>query len=313
MRPHAWAMTIVLHVEPTKVPVDKQTFCRTSPPFAIALDGYVNGGPWFASSGPRANFDHHSGVERLATRATCAQVLMALRMGLFQTFRDSSGPRAEVFVNDCDEDVCTAWALIRHHTLVTGTINPLVNRLVAMEDALDCTAGAYPFPADLDALRELAWVYEPYRRIRLSGQLDRKDTTSFEGVITDVEHRILQHVTGKGRELPIDLRFERVGGGNGWTMVREIGAQARTGMFAEGIRAFVAVRDRPDGRYTYTIGKMSPFVPLNLTALANTLNIAEGTTTDQWGGGDTIIGSPRVGGSRLAPTEVAELVHVGHA
>lgn len=180
-------------------------------------------------------------------------------------------------------------------------MNPLVNRLVAMEDALDCTAGAYPFPADLDVLRAMAWIYEPYRRLRLSGQLDQKDSVSFEGVITDVEHRILQHITGKGRELPLALRFDRIGGGEGWTMVREIGAQARTGMFAEGIRAFVAVRDRPDGRYTYTIGKMSPFVPLDLIALANTLNIAEGVATDRWGGGDTIIGSPRVGGKSTHP------------
>lgn len=302
---------ITLHVEPTTAPLSWDAFCASVPEFSIALDGYVRGGPQFDARGPRANFNHHEDVDRLATRATCAQVLMAIRQGLFLTFHDASGAGAEVFVNDCDEDVCTAWTLLNHHYLVAGTMNPLVNRLVAMEDALDCTAGAYPFPADLPALRELAWVFEPYRRFRLSGQIDRKEAAAYEGVITDVEHRIIQHVTGKGKETVLDLRYERIGGGPGWTMVREVGAQARTGMFSDGIRAFVAVRERGDGRYTYTIGKMSPFVPFDLAALTARLNEAEGATADRWGGGDTIMGSPRVGGSVLSPETVASMIEVG--
>ncbi len=39
---------ITLHVEPTTVPVSWDTFCASAPPFSIALDGYVRGGPRFA-------------------------------------------------------------------------------------------------------------------------------------------------------------------------------------------------------------------------------------------------------------------------
>ena len=66
-----------------------------------------------------------------------------------------------------------------------------------------------------------------------------------------------------------------------------------------------------DGRYTYTIGKMSPFVPFDLVGLAIRLNDAEGATADRWGGGDTIMGSPRVGGSALTPDVVASMIRVG--
>lgn len=303
-------MSITLEVRPTVRPLTWAEFCAEAPPYSIALDGYVGAGPRFDPKGPRVCFNHHEDCSRLETRATCAQVLMAIRQGLFRGFRDEDGPRATAFVNDCDEDVCTSWFLLRHGWLAEHTINPRLNRLVHMEDMLDATAGAYPFPADLPALRELAWVFEPYRRFRLSGELDRKDGAAYRGVITDVEHRILSHLNNQGDEIALDVRYERVGGGLEWVMVREHGAQARTGMFADGVYAYVSVRDRPDGSYTYTVGRMSPFIRFNIPDILAALNKAEGLTGgDRWGGGDTIGGSPRVAGSKLPPDEVSRIVN----
>jgi hypothetical protein len=186
------------------------------------------------------------------------------------------------------------------------------SRLVALEDALDATAGAYPLPVDSPALRELAWIFEPYRQFRMSGQLDRRDAQSprrFRSIIDDVTHRIEQHVVGRGGELAIDARYERIGGGPGWTMVREIGAQARTVMFADGIRAYVSVRERADGRWSYTVGRMSPFVRFKLEAiykLCNAMEASEGVSGgDVWSGSDTVGGSPRIHGSRISPDELA--------
>lgn len=301
--------------------IDLQTvsfdaFVQKAAPFSIALDGYVYGGPRFHAKGPHASFNHHEEVDRLATRSTCAQVLMSLRQGLFTRFRKDGNPTALVHVNDCDEDVCLAWTLLKHHYLAEGSINPILNRLVAMEDALDCTAGAYPFPKDLPALREMAWVFEPYRQFRSGGMLDKRDPSSYRSVISDVEHRILQHIAGRGHEVPLDTRYEVVGGGTGWSMVREKGAQARTGMFSDGIRTFVAVRDRGDNRYTYTIGKMSPFNSLDLVALTERLNDMEGgggeyfeDEADYWGGGNMIIGSPRMYGSKLTLDQITQVMN----
>lgn len=279
------------------------------PRYSIALDGYVRGGPRFDAKQRRANFNHHEEVDRLATRSTCAQVLMALRQGLFNSFRDGDGPTAHVYVNDCDEDVCTSWTLLKHHYLAEGAINPLLNRLVSMEDSLDCTAGAYPFPKDLPALRELAWVFQPYRQFRLSGQLDRKDPKAHREIIADVELRILAHLTGRGKELPLDTRYERIGGGPGWAMVREVGSQARTGMLSDGIQTFVSVRERSDGSYGYVIGKMAAFLPLDLSQLTQELNERESNPLDLWGGGDIIMGSPRNSGSRITPSELTEIMN----
>ncbi len=319
---------IKLHVVTDVPPMSFASFVKTHEPYSVALDGYVTGGPQLRRGddglakkypGPHANFNHHEDVNRLATRATCAQVLMSIRQGMFSLFRDTRGPRAEVYINDCDEDVCTSWFLIKHHTLVTSTMNPMLNRLVAMEDALDSTAGAYPFPADLPMLGELNWVFEPYREFRVAGGLAQRKPLQFANVIEHVEHRIMAHITGAGKSVPLDTRYERIGGSNGWAMVREIGANARTGMFADGVTAYVTVRERHDGRFTYTIGKMSPFVPFDVQLVLDRLNDAEHDKKlssdpnalpggDFWGGSDSVGGSPRVGGSALTPEEVAAIV-----
>jgi hypothetical protein len=292
-------MMIKLVVEPKTPPLSWPEFCARTPEFSIALDGFVGEGPAFDNEAPRANFNHHEGCDRLATRATCGQVLMAIRQGLFKRFRTHEGPQALVYVNDCDEDVCLTWFLLKHHHWAGQAMNPLLNRLVALEDALDSTAGAYPFPADLPALRELAWVFHPYRDFRLTGGLDRKDGVSYQGVIDAVEARIERFLAGKGEAMPLDTRYERIGGGTGWAMVREVGAHARTGMFADGIQAYCSVRERSPGVWTYTIGRLSPFVPLDLTQLVRLFNFMERCDKDCWGGSNTIIGSPRVAGSKL--------------
>lgn len=303
---------IQLYVKPQVPPMMWGKFKQYSPPFSIALDGFVATGPRRDMKGPRLNYNHHEEVDRLCTRATCGQVLMAIRQGLFQRFRRDGQPTAFVYVNDCDEDVCLSWFLLRNFFRFEGTMDPLLNRLVYMEDALDATAGAYPFPKDLPLLQELAWVFAPYRNFRLSGGVDRKDAIEFQAIIEQVCDNIDKHLMGKGGNQSLDLRYEVVAQGSFWAMVHETGAQARTAMYADGLKAFTSVRERPDGRYTYTIGRMSPFIPFNVPSILQKLNAADPEigpdTEDMWGGGDTIGGSPRVNGTSLEPKEVLDII-----
>ncbi len=302
-------MAVVLRMRPQYEPLTWDAFCRLTEPFSIALDGYVAAGPRYQDEGPRLNLNHHEEVDRLATRSTCAQVLMAIRQGLFSRFRDQEGPRADVYANDCDEDVCTSWFLLKYAHLAEHSINPVLNRLVVMEDLLDTTAGAYPFPVDLPLLQELAWVFDPYRRARLDGALDAKDPDHYLSIVHDVEQRILKHITGRGEKTPLDTRYERTGGGQGWAMVRELGAQARTGVLADGIQAYVAVQERGDGRWNYSVGRMSLFIPFDVPQIVAELNQAEPGSNERWTAGDTLGLSPRLSGSQLPPDEVARVVH----
>ncbi len=301
-------MSVVLHMKPLEPVMTWEEFCRKTPPYSVAIDGFVSAGPRFDASGPRANFNHHEEVDRFATRATCAQVLVAIRQGFFELFSWRGNPRAEVYANDCDEDVCTSWFLLSHSHISSHAINPLLNRLVSVEELMDATAGAYPIPPSAPILQELAWIFEPYRRFRVSGEIDKRETNAFEGVVADVGHRIMAYLSGRGKSVPLDTRYELLGGGNGWHLVREIGVNARTGMFADGIRAYVAVREMPNGRWSYTIGKMSQFVDFDVPIILETLDREDGEA-EKWGGGNTIGGSPRASGSRLSPQEVARIIN----
>ena len=137
-------MSVELHVEPRVPPLTREQFCKTKPPNSIALDGYVYGGPWFEHNGPYASFNHHEGVERLATRATCGQVLLAIRQGLFTSFLNDKSHKLHIWVNDCDEDVCLSVFLLKRAYLAKDTNNKRLNQIVFEEDMLDTTVGAYP-------------------------------------------------------------------------------------------------------------------------------------------------------------------------
>ena len=73
--------TISLCIRPEAIPFEWEEFCTTHGPYTIGLDGYVAAGSRFDPSGPRLNLDHHTEVDRLAARATCAQTLLTIRQG----------------------------------------------------------------------------------------------------------------------------------------------------------------------------------------------------------------------------------------
>lgn len=309
-------MIMQLFVETKKEPLTWDYFNRTHAPYSIALDGYVHGAPRFVEyeRGPYINFNHHEEVDRLGTRATCAQVLMAVRQGLFTTFDPKPGRAigVGVFANDCDQDVCLSWFILKNSWLAENTINPRLNRLVHISDMMDTCAGTYPFHEDMPIIREISWVYEPYTKFRLSGQLHKKNAEEYRSIITDVENRIMKHVVGEGDEIELDTRVEILSSGkNGaFTVIKEVGRDSRFALPSQKINAFVSVLDSTLGRYRYTIGKTSMFYPFDIPKILDRLNEVEAcTTADKWGGSNTVGGSPRVAGSKLTPDEVKDVIN----
>lgn len=284
-------------------------FCETHPAYSIALDGYVKGVSRYDGRGPWLNLDHHAEVDRLATRATCAQVWMCIRQGLFDAFRDVEGAHAHVFANDCDEDVCLSWFLLQNPRLVCSPSHPRLDRLVRAVDLLDTTAGACLHPMDARLTSEIAWVFEPYRQARLQGVLDQPSADLQRLVIDAVGQRIHDHLANTGQALSRDTRYERIGGGPSWALVREIGSQSRAGMIADGIRAYVSVRPLTDDAWSYSIGRVSPFVPFDVPNILHELNAAEDPQRGTWGGGNLVGGSPRLQGSALSPQEVTQIIN----
>ncbi len=302
---------ITLHVEPRKV-LSWDEFIKEKPSFSIALDGYVRGKPRFDARGPYANFNHHEEVDRLGTRATCAQVSVAIKQGLFDTFQHQCEPTANMYVNDPDQDTSLAVWILQNHERIRRNGEPLINRLVTVEDHLDVTAGAYPYDPKSTVMRELAWIFEPYTVVRVNGRLYQMNAGEMRTVIEAVGQRITKYTLGQGEKIPLDLRYEILGGGPGWKLVHEQGAHARTALFAEGTKAFVTVHDSGNETYKYSIGKMSPYIYFPLEQFYALLNKEEGLDSNGgncWGGGDTIGGSPRMTGSKLAPGSLTKIIN----
>lgn len=301
-----------LYVQPG-LTMSWQEFTRQVPAHSIALDGFVPEGPRFKSSGPWANFNHHEGVARLETRATCAQVLIALRQGLMSAFDPK---QSYMYVNDCDEDVCLSIFLLRNYELATVRMNPLLNRLVFMEDMLDTTGGAYAFSDSLESMQQLLWVFEPYHEFRANGALDRQDADEFRTIIDAVCERIAVYINGSPGLVVPDTRYEVIQREPQFVMVNEIGKNGRLGVYRDGIGAFIAVRAMSDNRFAYTLARSSQFVPFPIPKLLKALNSAEihwwrgmveTMPEGSWGGSDVIAGSPRTG-SVLTPMEVMEVI-----
>ena len=86
-------MKLIRHlVLSSKSTIKGWRFRRTTPARSIAIDGYVNEGPWLNLDSLHANFNHHEGVDRLATRCTAAQLALAVRMGRLVAFFDGTEP-----------------------------------------------------------------------------------------------------------------------------------------------------------------------------------------------------------------------------
>lgn len=301
---------IYLIVRPRVTKTWKQ-FCEETPHFSIALDGYVADGPKFEPLSMHANFNHHEMVNRLATRSTTGQIFLALKQGLPKVFSADGEFFANVYVNDPDQDVATSvWLLRNYQRVMKNKSEPLITRFISVVDLLDTTGGLFPLDPELDIRKEIAWIFEPYTEFRKAGTLQKLNAQEMSALIEVVCGRISDYSLGKGKKIILDTRYEKLHPGYGWAMVKEIGMEARAQFVNDGINAFVSVQERPDGSWNYTLARTAEFVSFPIPLLCRALNTAEGLeeSSSKWGGGDTIGGSPREGGSRLSPKEVIELI-----
>lgn len=297
---------ITLHVKPGPA-LSRESFIATHPPYSIALDGYVGTEPFLqlTSAGPYRNFNHHEVVDRSCTTATCEQARRAVLLGLYDLFRDQGCRHAQLYVNDCDQDVCLAtWILLNPDRAA----EPLVRQLASIEDLLDMSSGTFPMPHERDLLAEVRWVFEPYTRARprllaMSGEEMRQ-------VILDVHLRIDQFAVGRAGRVPLEGEYRRIGGGD-WWMVEIMRPQARERMIAAGVRAAVEVTGRHDDRWLYTVWRRSEYIVwFPVRAILDALSVAEAVAGGEgvWGGADNVGGSPRPHGSVLSPARVEEIV-----
>ncbi len=277
------------------------------PAYSLALDGYVQG-PSIDVEAHKYSFDHHAGCLRLVTKATCAQVLDALILGL------DPHPMT-VYLNDIDADTVLAVWLLEHPEAVT---DPRVRNLVEDVGNVDAHGPSYfPFVRDLELCqRFFKGAMEPEARARREGHYA---TINLGCLLTECLERI-DKLIFRNKRFPV-LRerkcpsYEITHKGNGWIMTRS-NERVFGMLYRDGYSRVVAYHPMevrlPSGElehsWAYTIAKQSDLVsgfniPLILARLA--------ALETGWGGGSSIGGAPRrPNGSRsfLPPDQVFELI-----
>jgi len=317
-------MSTELIMRPGHVIGNWEEFVTNYPPHSVTLDGALNEGPG-SRNGTHLNLDHHHGVDRLATQSTAQQaVRWIIGGGLTNSFRNEANEYdIKIYANDCDQDVSLAAYILQNAERLIDLNNQnseIVKRLdelVNKAGPLDAFGGMYPYNPASPIMKQMAYIFDPYTEIRNSGDLylrDGNETERHLEVVRQIGERVTAYAYGEGGERPLETDYEIIGGGPGWKMFTEEGKEGRIGARYAGIEAFCIPKQRIDGNYTYTVGRVSGIVPFDVPAILNYLQYKEieraqdaGLTLpdgETWGGSDFIGGSPRMFGSQLNPQEV---------
>lgn len=274
---------------------------------SLALDGYVQG-PAIDVPTRRYSFDHHAGCLRLVTKATCAQVLDALILGL-------DPHHMTAYINDIDADTVLAVWLLKHPQMVN---HPRVRNLVEDVGNVDAHGPSYfPFVRDNELCqRFFKGAMEPEARCRREGAYATAN-------LYELLHECLQRTDKlifRNKRFPVckerrQAHYEITHRGSGWVMSRS--AERVFGMlYRDGFSRVVSYHEQhvclPNGEsehsWAYTIAKQSDLVTgFDIPRILARLNEIEAG----WGGGSSIGGAPRrSNGSRsyLEPERVFEII-----
>lgn len=294
---------------PGKVVSPEEFFGSEFPPYSIGIDGFVSGPPCASKNRRRRSFNHHEGVDRIATRSACAQVLAAEKMGLSERFTVNGGRRMTVWMKGINQDEVLASFILRHPDLID---RPMLKQLVQLEDLLDMSNGLFPIRKRWHLLRRLVWIFEPYTQARADDSIFTMNAEGQMALLEEMHDRIHKTLFGRGEEKEPDTRCDIITQYDGWAHVREIGQHARYSMAHKGIKAFVSIRDATDGKKHVVIGRLSPDIWwFDYECMAPIFNKLDGCAVasgQYWSGADNALCSPRKDGTKQSDEKILSTV-----
>ncbi|MBI5390430.1 hypothetical protein HZB02_03005 [Candidatus Woesearchaeota archaeon] len=284
-----------------------EQYHATAPPRSIALDGYVTDLTVYDFEAAIGNINHHGGADRSSMNSTATQASDLIKLTRLTAFHHNGKPSVILDVNDPDQDVCLATWIFDHGERIMGNKSePLLNRLLYIQNKLDVYAGAWPESLESNLMRDVAWIFEPYTDVR--NKVTAMTAGDMRNVIESVWGRINQYTLGQGKQLTPDGSYKILADEPGsLPLLQEIGPYARVGISLQGMQAFISYRGQtPTGNYVYSVWKAFGS-PVPLTWLYTYWNkiegIAEGVLP-RWDGADTTGGSPRRIGSKMPPAQM---------
>ena len=288
-----------------------------APSGTIYLDGVAQSGPLLDNTRQVYNFDHHEGCVRPFTLSTCEQVLVMLKKGFDLRTREW-----KIIANDPDLDtVFSIWLLLNHLRISEkeSIREHILLPVIRLEGAIDSlglelkSLTALP-PALLNqSQRIIDHFRRKENRLKKNGQWgEQTDFLSYTAAMLHDIDQIMYEPEKFGELLGIE-ELARVNLPNSRVAVV---VQSDMGIYEiepilkkiYGNSIGLAILRR--STTTYTLRQMDPFLSGSLDDVYEKLNFTDPAvkcgTQNRWGGSSDIGGSPRDGGTKLTPEEIAK-------
>jgi hypothetical protein len=286
----------------------------------ILLDGAGDFGPLIDNERKLYNLDHHAGCERLFTLSTCEQALLLVHSGLELAEGDWT-----IYANDPDLDTVLAlWCLLNHRRLreLRPEARDVLLPLLRMEGAIDANGPELARLCGLSAPvveqteQRIEELLARERSLKQAGSWGTKNVYAYTiemlravdalvythedfGDYTRIEE-VYGHVEVAPRRVAVVCR-DRAG-------IYTVEQHLKTRWGDQ--LSIIALENQPG---QYTLRRLSSVAGPQLGPAYELLNRVDAAVDGKpvgkrWGGSPDIGGSPRPRGTRLAASELLELL-----
>ena len=293
---------------------------RKSREGSIFVDGAAHGPPFMDHEKRIYNLDHHEGVVRAFTLATCEQALVLVLKGL-----DLKEKNWTIHANDPDLDTLLAiWVLCNHVHITNTSDTELLERLIPLirvEGLIDSHG--------LELLRLAGFTEKKMRsaraaleqlraeelRIKKQGSWDTLDFADYAAKALQQIDQTVYHPSrfADYREFEELARVPITDDREAVVLRSEMGIYELEEYLEKvvGSKPGIIALEKGPGRYT--LRQCDPFLPTGLGPCydwLNQLDPAVRTARDAWGGSAEIGGSPRISESQLDSNGVARAIEL---
>jgi hypothetical protein len=290
----------------------------------ILLDGAGSFGPLLDNKQLLYNLDHHSGCERTFTLATCEQALLLVTSGLELAEGDWS-----IYANEPDLDTVLAlWCLLNHARLrdLSPESRDVLLPMIRLEGAIDANGTelaqmcGLPASAMRDAQRRLDHLLARERQVKGGGGWQTLDLEAYTVEMLCEIDRLIFTADDFRDYASIDEVYGHAEIGDRCVAVV---CHDKAGIYAVekllkgrwgNQLGLIALENEPGH---YTLRRTAVLADIDLEHTYDLLNLLDRNVDGRppgkrWGGSDTIGGSPRPGGSALAPLELLRILGLAH-
>jgi hypothetical protein len=293
-------------------------------PRVVLLDGVGQFGPLIDNTRQLYNLDHHEQVLRAFTLATCEQALVLVVKGLELDKGDWT-----LYANEPDLDTVLAiWVLLNYRRVrdLSPEARDRLAPLLRLEGAIDANGREVGewcgLPgAELARTRErLDRLFEREQAIKRRGAWREIDLAQFTLRMLGEVDRLVYSPEELGEVASVEHEYGHVGIGRDKIAIvvrdpagiYEVERKLRS-IWGDRLGLIALHRDRQD----YTL-RRTGLADVDLERAYGRLNLLDPAVDGRppekrWGGSDEIGGSPRPGGSRLAPAELLRVLEQSYA